>query len=281
MAKNPDLQRAVNRFTWGVLDTLSDVTLFQIALMGAALTTSGGHTAHTTGKIFAKAKRVYHELSPEFKPSQVRNALQQMRRKGLINTIKSKHYEAYITKRGQAQLKCHLPQYQQNRPWDKRIYLVSYDIPETNKTIRDQLRKYLQQVKCATLHKSLYISIYNPRGLLREWSENYIKSGEVLISDMGADGALGETSLKELVIRAFGLQSLNDQYQNFLHQFPLSSRHQLVTRSQAFFCFNGILTHDPQLPFELLPDWWLGDKAWRRFTAITGKHINSLINDQR
>lgn len=271
MARNPDLRRQVNKISWGLIETLSGLLLYSLSFGVTSITTSGGKSSRTAGKMFAEADRLSDHLFAAFDPSQFRSAFQNLKRKGLINTIKGRKYEATITKQGLKQLEEDIPLYRIERPWDKRVYLVSYDIEESEKDVRDKLRKFLEEIKCAPLHQSLYLAIYNPRGLLRTWVRSYLRSGEILVSDIGPDGALGDQPLEHIIADAYNLTKVNLKYAAFLHDFPSSTKNHPHKRLQAFFNYNAILQQDPQLPFKLLPDWWLGDKAWRRYQKITGK----------
>lgn len=268
MVQNHDLHRTISRISWNLLDTLSDVLLYQVSFLVAGFTVSG-HTSSTAHMAFINADKIHRQLTDAIRPSQLKDALRYLKRKGLITIVKDKTYEVAITKNGLQQLKSKIPIYKQRRSWDKRVYLISYDIEETNRFTRDQLRNFLLQIHCAQLHKSLYVSIYNPKGLLKKWLKACIMSGEVLISDIGPDGSLGEQSLEILVAKAFKLDILNQEYEEFINTFPTSTRHNEQKKLDAAFCYHGILSRDPQLPFELLPDWWLGDKAWRRYCSIT------------
>ncbi len=102
-------------------------------------------------------------------------------------------------------------------------------------------------------------------------------SGEVLISDIGPDGSLGEQSLENLVAKAYKLDELDQEYQEFIKAFPVSTKHDEQKRLDAAFCYHGILSRDPQLPFELLPDWWSGDKAWHRYHSIINTNTRKPV----
>lgn len=258
MSRNSELARTASQFSWGLLDTLSSIILYQVALLSASFTTSG-HTSVTAFRIMNKATRIHQELTTSFKPSQLKRALGYLHRKGLINSLHSKLYEIKITQSGLQQLQQSLPKYRENRPWDKRVYLIDYDISENFRETRDKLRDYLHQIHCAPLHKSVYLSIYNPKGLLKTWAKEYLKSGDILVSDIGPDGSLGEQPLEELVAKAYQLEAINQEYQEFLS---------LPANTQAIFCYQKILSQDPQLPFELLPNWWVGNKAWQRYCKL-------------
>jgi DNA-binding transcriptional regulator PaaX len=244
--------------------------LYQIALGVSIMTMSGGRSARTVRKAVRRADDMSDSLFLALDPDQWQSAWQNLRRRGLINSIKGKQYEASITKRGLKKLEQEIPVYQEHRPWDKRIYLITYDIAEENKDLRNSLREYLKEIGCAQLQKSTYLTVYNPRGLLREWLGGKLRNGDILVSDLGPDGSLGDRPLTELTAEGYRLEKLNTEYAKFLEEFSRSDKANQLRKQQAFFCYSSILAHDPQLPFELLPDWWLGDKAYRLYRRIVG-----------
>lgn len=270
MPRNPDLARTISKITWGVTKTLAGLLLYEIALGVAIATTSGSKSAGTVKKATRRADELSDSLFVSLDPDQWQSAWQNLRRRGLINSIKGKQYEASITKRGLKKLEQDIPVYQQYRPWDKRIYLITYDIAEEDKDLRNSLRGYLKEIGCAQLQKSTYLAVYNPRGLLREWLGGKLRSGDILASDLGPDGSLGDRPLTELIAEGYQLAKLNSEYAKFLEEFSRTDKTNQVRKQQAFFCYTSILAHDPQLPFELLPDWWLGDKAFRLYRRIVG-----------
>lgn len=64
----------------------------------------------------------------------------------------------------------------------------------------------------------------------------------------------------------YGLAELNRRYEDFLAQEARGS----LPLAQATFLYLSILKDDPQLPFELLPDWWAGERANARFAKMRG-----------
>ncbi len=270
MARNPDLKRTISRITWGVTKTLTGLILYQVALGVAVATTGGGKSSRTAGEAIKNADVISDSLFIALNPDQWQSAYQNLRRRGLINSIKGKNYEVLITKRGLKKLGEEIPVYQEDRPWDKRIYLITYDIEEEDKELRNDLRKYLKEIGCAQLQKSTYLAVYNPRGLLRKWVGRRMRTGDILVSDLGPDGSLGDRPLQELVADAYRLTKLNLDYGGFLEEFSQADKDSQLQKQQAFFRYSGILAQDPQLPFELLPDWWLGDKAFRLYRRLVG-----------
>lgn len=276
MGRSIELKRLASRVSWGFVETLSGLLLYQFALGVSLATTTGGKRSGTVSQALEETDQLSDQLFTTFDPSQIKSAFYHLKRKGLIKTIKSKRYEAKITKRGLNQLEQELPQYQEERPWDKRVYLINYDIEEEDSNTRKNLYQFLHEIKCAPLQRSTFLSVYNPRGLLKLWRKDHIPLGDILVSDLGPDGALGERPLEDLVADAYQLTKINIQYAGFLKEFSYSPKNQPAQLLQAFFSFNAILKQDPQLPFELLPNDWLGDRAYQRYRKILGDSLGDL-----
>lgn len=187
----------------------------------------------------------------------IKNALNTARKKGFI-TYTKRHAWPEVTKEGKRRLANIIPSYDEKRLWDKRMHLVTYDIPEKKRNDRAILRDQLRRIGCGRLQDSVWITPYNPIDLLRSFIEDNNLSGTVVVSDLGKDGSIGEENLQSLVVRIYKLDSLNLRYEDWLEDVA-SFRFDRF----AVVRYLSILRKDPQLPFELLPLWWKGDKAYR------------------
>lgn len=266
---NLELKRTVSRLTWGVVDTLAVLLLHNLAL-GAAFVSTPGRSSRTVSSAAEKADLWGEALISSFEKAQLKSCWQNLRRRGLVESIEGKRYEAKITKLGLEKLNSAVPFYRSERFWDKRIYIINYDIEEKVRFYRDKLRKYLREIGCGLLQKSTYISVYNPRGLLRQWIAKHHLAGEILISDLGPDGSLGDKSVSEIVTEVYELNILNSRYNSFLNDFSRGANYDGAQKAELIFKFTSILKSDPQLPFELLPDWWVGDKAYQKYKTLIG-----------
>lgn len=240
--------------TDGLVGSAVNGILFWLYLTGASLGKS-----KTSGSMY-KAFREADQALTEFNYTSFKQILNKLYKQGLIK--KSKAYsqlEIEITRKGRERIQRIIPQYQQERPWDGFLYLVSYDIPEIQHVSRNILRKYLKKHGCARLQESLWLTPYNPRKLLDEFADEHRIVGTILLSKLGQDGAVGEESIYQLLDRVYQLSKLNMRYSEFIEE-------EKRLHSNRFFLtikYEGILRDDPQLPFELLPKDWRGDDAYR------------------
>lgn len=149
------------------------------------------------------------------------------------------------------------------------LYLVTYDIPVEHNKDRDNFRYFLGKIGCGMLQESLWVTPYNPKKLIEELVEERDLHGTVLVSHMGKDGSIGDMELPELLDRVYGLSELNERYEKFIREYEGEE----LTKQQAVFEFLSILEDDSQLPFELLPEDWVGDEAYGQFRKLTKRTI--------
>ena len=265
--KRKILKRKVARISEGVLATATDLVLAQLLFNFELLEPGRGLSPGRIWEAYYKSQENLQEINYQT----LKRALLYLRKKGLIEYVKEDVVTLpKITKQGRERLDSLLPKYYKKRVWDGKIYLVTYDIAEKRRGDRDTLRRYLEKIGCGLLQNSVWIAPYNPRETLRDFVKERGLGGAVIISDVGKDGNIGQTTLKELVADVYNLHQINEEYKDFLHEFKGKKKDD-STPSQVAFQFFAILDEDPQLPFELLPLDWKGDEAYELFRKLTGK----------
>jgi len=245
-------KRRIEELSWGLTFRLTDLTLITLFL-GLTLSMPSKHSSKFWAKTFTKIRENLDE-------DQIKRAFYGLKKDGLIDYTKRLWQNPQITAAGRKRLAALLPQYDKTRTWDKRLYLITYDIPEKKKWRRDQLRAFLKKIGCGRLQESTWITPYNPKELIENFVTETGLDNLILVSDLGKDGQVGQESLRSLVDRVYCLTDINERYRQFLED--LKSRK--IRQSDAAAYFFSILRDDPQLPFELLPDGWLGEQAWEK-----------------
>lgn len=240
----------------GVVSTMVDMILvsvyfgFEFALAG-----------HGRGY---KAEKKAQSMIEEFDYQAIKRSLASLKRRGLIQHIKEGTLLPQITSVGRKKLNSIFPRYDTRRVWDGRLYLVTYDIPRENNKDRDRLRRFLKKIGCGLLQQSVWLTPYNPKKLIEIFVENSgLNQDLIIISSLGKEGTIGDMSLNNLMEKVYGLSSLNERYAEFL----VEARESGISREEAVFGYLTILEGDPQLPFDLLPDDWLGEKAYKIYQA--------------
>jgi phenylacetic acid degradation operon negative regulatory protein len=210
----------------------------------------------------------------------VRSTLSRMSQKGWLESRRASRYSFYSqTPRFLKLLEEGAQRIFQPRcdPWDGQWYLLTYSIPESKRHLRRGLRKRLRWLGFGALHDATWIS---PRDLRAEV--------EVIVDELDirpyveffAAEHRGFTSDGEIVAHCWDLEQLNGYYGDFIARYePLFREHQarLATGDsldpRECFVQRFMLIHeyrsspyvDPNLPLELLPDDWLGEKAAQLF----------------
>jgi len=249
------LKRIALQTSEGLITSVADLVLFQFLFFGASLGKSA--SPPDIWRAYNEASDAWAEVDYEV----FKRALQRLRRKGFIETVKEETYfKPQLTKQGLKKLQEFIPTYNKKRPWDKRIYLVTYDVAEKRRDERDLLRETLKGLGCAHLQDSVWLTPYNPKGILETFVEEHGLEGSLIVSDTGTDGAVGNRSLKELIREVYNLDELNERYKDFLYEFSKTQKDASVDTIAAHYL--SILKDDPQLPFELLPLDWRGDEAF-------------------
>ena len=210
----------------------------------------------------------------------VRSTLSRMSRKGWLKSRRVSRYSFYsLTPQCRRLLEEGARRIFQPRrdPWDGRWHLLIYSIPESKRHLRRRLRKRLQWLGFGTLNHGTWIS---PRDLHDSVEQVvtgfdircYVEFFAAKHRDFSDDG--------EIVARCWDLEGLNQYYAALIDRYEaryqeerkrIEAGHRL--QGQACFVQRSRLIHeyrsspyvDPNLPLELLPDNWLGERATHMF----------------
>ncbi len=247
-----EASQKVVALTEGVFSYVIDVCLWTTTY-GLELT-----VPRSTGNIW-KAQMEADRLLQHINYDVLKEALKRARTRGWIKKTHRRNAMPEITKEGKQRLASIIPEYREKRTWDERMYLVTYDIPETHRKQRNILRESLLQLGCGRLQDSVWMTPYNPVDALTELIQQNNLQGTVIISTIGKDGSIGDESLPELIIRIYRLDEINHRYKTWIQEAKTCKHidHWMVLKYLA------ILQNDPQLPFSLLPSWWQGDTSYQ------------------
>lgn len=240
-----------------MLATVTDLLLLQFYFAFSGK--SYGKTSRGAYASIEEAQKNLEKLNYQT----LKAALVNLNRKGWVRSLQ----EPIITNEGKKRLKATLPQYQTDREWDKVAYLITYDIPETKRWLRDKLRIMLMKLGAGCLQRSVWLTPYNPQVILKEFCQKPGFEGEIIVSCIGKDGYIGNDSLKSLINRVYNLDELNREYLAFIRMFKAGVKGE--DKWTTIVSYLSILKRDPQLPFELLPDNWAGGAANKIYADLT------------
>lgn len=169
--------------------------------------------------------------------------------------------------------------------WDGRWCIVSYNIPEERRALRDQLRKDLSWMGFGMLTTSTWISPNNLSDYVKELTESYDIKDHV---EMFYADHLGWSDPKELVKKCWNLDEINDAYKSFIDVYrpqfeqmaddlrqnkDVADSYCFVEKTKLVHEYRKFLFIDPDLPQELVPELWLGKEADQLF-----KDYYALLN---
>ena len=146
-----EVSQEIVALTEGVFSYVVDLSLW-ITVYSLELT-----VPRSTGNIW-KAQMEADRLLQHVNYDVLKEALKRARKRGWIK--KTHHWNSMpeITKEGRERLVSLIPKYKEKRTWDERMYLVTYDIPETHRKQRNVLRESLQKLGCGRLQDSVWMT---------------------------------------------------------------------------------------------------------------------------
>ena len=255
MGRNKDCKEQIIELSKGVLNTALDLSLFVVAFGIQSYSVGSGKTD------FFKALENSGDFVNVIRKNYLKRASYVATKKELLRKNET-IWE--LTEKGQTRLEEILPRYRTKRPWDGKIYLITYDIPENKRKDRDRLREYLKRIGCGMFQASVWLTPYDPREKLNQLTKDFQLTGFIAVSNIGRDGNVGQMSVGDLVQRVYRLDKLNERYGDFI----IESQKRKMTPIETNLYFLSILKDDPQLPFSLLPEGWLGDKALKIYNTL-------------
>lgn len=182
---------------------------------------------------------------------------------------KSDHQHSYIlTEKGYDELCLEFPFFRFVQfEWDGLWRVISYEIPEKKRDMRDRLRRSMKGWGLGPWHRSFWITphpiIENLRALV------YGKEEEKYIHAFESTHIFGNTH--ELVEKVWILSVLEKKYRELLRQWHLilsSGQSNIEKLSHISSLYVDILRDDPGLPKSLLGNRWIGFEAFSLFKEI-------------
>ncbi len=151
--------------------------------------------------------------------------------------------------------------------WDGKWRVISYEIPESQREIRDRLRREMQGWGLGPWHRSFWLTPHPVIETLRELISQ--KPEEKLIQAFESDHILGD---REILIEKVWMRSnLDKTYRELFkkwHTILSSTQEKPEKLRQVVNEYITILRHDPGLPPELLGQSWIGFEGYNIFKEI-------------
>lgn len=262
------ISEKVAKFSHNLLQSSADLVLFRVYL-GAPWKTigsvgerfGGGDSPSEPETLLWSGLEASFPEIPQLTPPKIARALRFLLKGNFVELSKS--VTPVITEAGGARLDQLFPVYQKERKWDGQIYLVNYDVPVGKNSDRDALRLFLKNnLGCALLQSSVWVTPYDPSKKLDSFAKKRGLRERVAVSVL-----LGKLDLAKV----YGLDELNRRYQGFIRGLDGTKGREGqegIDRMRLAFDYFAVLKADPQIPFELLPKDWLGDRAQELFEGL-------------
>lgn len=152
-------------------------------------------------------------------------------------------------------------------PWDGQWHMVIYSVPETERALREKLRKLLSWMGFGPLSTSVWVSPWDRLDRLKAHMAGQ-PSVRLDTFHVRSEGRLADL---DMAARAWDLATLDRDYARLVgHYRPLLQRYRagtlpaqeaLVERMRLMNDYRRFPFQDPDLPAELLPSDWSGGPA--------------------
>lgn len=163
-----------------------------------------------------------------------------------------------VTHKGWQRLNKSYPLSRLQKPkWDGIWRQVIFDIEEKHKKDREFIRRKIKSLGFGMLQESVWISPFGIEREVEEFFENNKVSGEIIV----LISSIYSGDEKELAERAFKLETLNESYEQLVYEWEEIEKDEKEVESrrrhweESYF---ELLSEDPFLPKELLPEPWFG-----------------------
>ncbi|AHC51961.1 repressor [Sulfolobus acidocaldarius SUSAZ] len=219
-----------------------------------------------------------------FTEGAIRAGLFRLRQKGLVDMIDRRRCS--LSEAGLYRLQEGMKRVYERRngEWDGKWRIVVYNIPESNRSVRDEMRKTLKWLGFGYLAQSTWISPNPVEESLTKFI-NELKDNRTnvdiffFISDFVGNPL-------EMVRKCWDLKEVEEKYKEFVNQWnkvmenisSLKPNEAFITRIKLVHEYRKFLHIDPNLPKDLLPPNWIGYEAYELFQKLRNKL--STLSDQ-
>ncbi|OGK52003.1 hypothetical protein A2970_00730 [Candidatus Roizmanbacteria bacterium RIFCSPLOWO2_01_FULL_44_13] len=151
--------------------------------------------------------------------------------------------------------------------WDGKWRIISYEIPEKKREIRDRLRREMQGWGLGPWHRSFWLTPHPIIEILKELVSQ--KEEEKYIQAFEGVPVFGDRDI--LIEKVWGKSNLDKTYRELFKKWHdiLSGQEEKTDKFRKILSeYVTILRLDPGLPKELVGESWIGFEGWNIFKEI-------------
>lgn len=151
--------------------------------------------------------------------------------------------------------------------WDGKWRIISYEIPESKREIRDRLRREMQGWGLGPWHRSFWITPHPVITTLKNLV--YGREEEKFIQAFESDHVFGDKEI--LIEKVWGKTQLDKKYRELFktwHDILSKEGDKLEKLKKVIGNYINLLKDDPGLPKELLGVSWIGFEGFSIFREI-------------
>ncbi len=157
--------------------------------------------------------------------------------------------------------------------WDGKWRILSYEIPETKRELRDKLRREVTGWGLGPWHRSFWVTPHPIITNLRELVSQ--KEEEQYIQAFESEHVFGERSI--LIEKVWGLSQLDKKYRDLFKKWHDTLAKEGSKGEKFRSVINeyvALLRVDPGLPIELVGEKWIGLESFTIFKEIRSILLN-------
>jgi len=200
-----------------------------------------------------------------------RGTLSGLIKEGLIEKNKESSSEEIsykLTEKGFSELRFQFPFFRfLKETWDGKWRVISYEIPEKKREMRDRLRREMQGWGLGPWHRSFWLTPHPVLDHLRDLVSQ--QEEEQYIQAFQADHTFGDKEI--LIEKVWGKSLLDKRYRELFKKWHdiLSGKEEKTEKFKKVVTeYVNILKEDPGLPKELVGEQWIGFEGFNIFKEI-------------
>ncbi len=194
-----------------------------------------------------------------------KGTLSSLLKDGLIEKLEQ---EYRLTDKGYYSLCLEFPYFRFfKQKWDGMWRIISYEIPESKRDLRDRLRREMKGWGLGPWHRSFWLTPHPIIESLRDLI--YGREEEKYVQAFESTHVFGNT--ENLVEKVWEKSSLEKKYKDLFkkwHEILSEEKDKNEKLAQIIYSYIEIIRNDPGLPENLVGKNWIGFEAFRIFKEI-------------